>query len=129
MNIFGFGTDLVNINRIRSIMIKSKNFKKKIFSPLEIGVCEKRKNQYDCFAKRFAAKEAFSKALGIGIAKGLNFKEIIIKNIKSGKPEMKIIGKSKKITKKMLRTNNYKILITITDEKPFAAATVIIIKK
>ena len=65
MNIYGIGTDIVNINRIKKVIKKNNQaFKKKIYSKFEINVCEKRKNKAECFAKRFAAKEAFLKAVG-----------------------------------------------------------------
>ena len=76
MNIFGLGSDLVNIKRIQSILRNNRNFKKRIFSKKEIVIGSKKNNQSNYFAKRFAAKEAFSKALGTGISNGLSFKEI-----------------------------------------------------
>ena len=102
MKIFGIGTDITDINRIKKLL-KNKKFLKRIYGIEEINVCNKRKNKANCFAKRFAAKEAFSKALGIGISSGLNFKEIIIKNLTSGKPKIKLIGRSKIIFSKILK--------------------------
>ena len=84
MKIYGVGTDIVKINRIKK-SIKSKIFLKRIFSQNEISKCNKVKNSFNCFAKRFAAKEAFSKALGTGISKGINLNEITVQNEKSGK--------------------------------------------
>ena len=81
MKIFGIGTDIVNIRRIEQSLKKHKfSFKNKIFSKKEISYCEKRKNSGAFYAKRFAAKEAFSKALGTGIRKGVNLKNIEISN-------------------------------------------------
>ena len=98
MNIYGIGTDIVNVNRIRAAIKKNnKAFKKRIFTKFEIKTCEKRTSKVECFAKRFAAKEAFSKAIGTGIARGINFNEIIVHNIKSGKPSIKLLGNTKKI--------------------------------
>ena len=75
MKIFGIGTDIVNIKRMEKILKKNgKNFKSRVFSKGEISYCEKKKNPPSFFAKRFAAKEALSKALGTGIRKGINFK-------------------------------------------------------
>ena len=74
MSVFGIGSDIVNIERIKKVL-KNKNFKKKIFSTLEIKIIEKKTNKIASYAKRFAAKEAFSKALGTGISNGISFKE------------------------------------------------------
>ena len=75
----------------------------------EFKMGNKNKNSANCFAKRFAAKEAFSKALGTGIAKGINFKEIIILNEKNGKPYIKLIDETKKVVDRKLKKKNYKI--------------------
>ena len=94
MKIYGFGTDLVNTNRIVVAFKRNKLFKERIFSTNEIKFCEKKKDKFNCYGKRFAAKEAFAKALGTGISKGLNFNEIEIFNNKLGKPYIKVKGKS-----------------------------------
>ena len=79
MEIFGIGTDIVNIRRIeRSLKKYGIKFKSKFFSKIEISYCEKKKNSSAFYAKRFAAKEAFCKALGKGIRKGVNLKNIEI---------------------------------------------------
>ena len=83
MKIFGVGTDIVKIKKIKK-SLKNKLFLRVIFSTDEILRCSKTKNSANCFAKRFSAKEAFSKALGTGISKGINFNEIIILNEKMG---------------------------------------------
>ena len=126
MKIYGTGIDIVNTNRIKSIIKKNKLFKKKIFSKNEIIYCEKKKNSPSFFAKRFAAKEAFSKALGTGISNGLNFNEIEIYNNLKGKPLIKIIGNSLKITKKILKKKKFNINLSLSDEKLFAVAMVVI---
>ena len=77
MKIFGIGTDIVNIKRLEKILKKNnKNFKSRIFSKNEIFYCEKKSNPASFYAKRYAAKEALSKALGTGIRKCINFKDI-----------------------------------------------------
>ena len=85
MKIYGIGTDIVDINRLNK-SLKRKNFIKKIFNDDEIRKCNSQLNKVSCYAKRFAAKEAFSKAIETGIAKGLKFNEIIVYNTKLGKP-------------------------------------------
>ena len=86
MNIYGIGTDIVSVNRIKK-SLKNKNFLKRIFSQQEIIKCNKVSSIYNCYAKRFAAKESFSKALGTGISNGINFNEIVILNKKTGFPQ------------------------------------------
>ena len=92
MKIFGIGTDIVDVKRIKK-SLNNKLFLSRLFNKDEISKCGKTINSPNCFAKRFAAKEAFSKALGTGISKGIYFKEIVILNKKSGKPYINIIGK------------------------------------
>ena len=128
MKIFGFGTDLVNIKRIKKVMSNNKSFKNRIYSSLEIKMCEKRKDKFNCYAKRFAAKEAFSKALGTGISKGLSFNEIEILNNKKGKPLINLRKKTKLVTKTIIKNKTFKCFVTISDEQPFALAAVIISK-
>ena len=125
MNIHGIGLDVVNINRVKSIIIKKNSFKKRIFSNKEISFCQKRKDKYACFAKRFAAKEAFSKALGTGISNGLYFKDIEINNDKKGKPYLTIKNKSLQIVNKVLKRKKFKVFLSLTDEKSYALANVI----
>ena len=76
MKIYGIGNDITSINRIKK-SIKNKNFINRLFSKNEIIKCDKLLNRANCYAKRFAAKEAFSKAIGTGISKGISFNEII----------------------------------------------------
>ena len=124
MKIYGIGTDIVEIDRINKL-IKNKNLLKRLFDPQEIIKCLKVKNSSNCFAKRFAAKEAFSKALGTGISKGLNFKDIEITNNKKGKPILNVNGESKKIIKKLIK-KKFKTFVSLSDEKSHAIASVII---
>ncbi len=125
MKIYGIGTDIADINRLNK-SLKRKNFIKKIFNDDEIKKCNNQLNKVSCYAKRFAAKEAFSKAIGTGIAKGLKFNEIIVYNTKLGKPSIKLQGKTKKIVIKILKKKTFNIFLSLSDEKIFAIATVII---
>ena len=127
MKIFGIGTDIVNIRRIEQSLKKHKfAFKNKIFSKKEISYCEKRKNSGAFYAKRFAAKEAFSKALGTGIRKGVNLKNIEISNNIHGKPSILLKGKVANYLRKKVKNKRYDIHLSLSDEKPWAQATVII---
>ena len=124
MNIFGIGTDIVNIKRINAIIKKNKSFKKRIFTNQEISKCEKRKNKTECFAKRFAAKEALFKAVGIG--KKLQFNDVEVRNNPSGAPKFVIKGVSLKNLKKIFKNKKFKIHLSLSDDKPWAVASVII---
>ena len=97
-----------------------------MFNVTEIDKCNKQLNKTNCYAKRFAAKEAFSKALGTGISKGINFNEIIVFNIKSGKPGVRLLGNTKKLVEKILSKKKFNIFLSLSDDEPFAVATVII---
>lgn len=125
MKIFGIGTDIIKISRIKK-SIQKKSFLKRLYHNDEIKRCKKTKNLLNCLAKRFAAKEAFSKALGTGISKGINFNEIVILNEKNGKPFIKLLKKTKKNVNKKLKKKNYKILLSLTDEDNYAVAFVTI---
>ena len=127
MNIFGIGTDIINVRRIDlSIKKHGSSFKKRIFSKKEISYCEKKKNSSSFFAKRFAAKEAFAKALGTGIRKDVNFKDIEISNDKEGKPLISLKGNLPSYLKKKIKNKKYMIFLSLSDDKPWAQATVII---
>ena len=125
MNIYGIGTDIVNVNRIKDAIKKNKQaFKKRIYTNFEIRTCERRKNKIECFAKRFAAKEAFFKAVGIG--NKLKFNEIEIKNNSLGAPKLVLKGLSLRNLKKILKNKKFKIHLSLSDDKPWAVASVII---
>ena len=127
MKIFCIGTDIVNIKRLEKVFKKNgRKFKEKIFSKKEISYCESKKNSISFYAKRFAAKEALSKALGTGIRKGINFKNIEIFNDKLGKPSIKLKGKTESFLKKKIKFKNYVIYLSLSDDLPWAQATVII---
>ena len=127
MNIFGIGTDIVNVKRMeKSLRRNGDAFKKRIFSKNEIMYCERKKNPSTFYAKRFAAKEALSKALGTGIRKGIDFKNIEISNDNLGKPSIKLRGSTAIFLKKKIKTKKYSIYLSLTDDEPWAQATVII---
>ena len=128
MKILGIGVDLIKNERIK-ISIKNKNFIKRIFSKREILLSNKIKDKTNYFSKRFAAKEALSKSLGIGFRKDLNFKDIEIVNDKYGKP---FYFKSKKLNNiifKVYKTRNYNLFLSISDEKDYSIAFTILQKK
>ena len=125
MNIYGIGTDIVDVNRIKK-SLKNEIFIKRIFNQQEVLKCKKVSETHNCYAKRFAAKEAFAKALGTGIANGINFNEIIVLNKTTGKPYIVLSGQTKKIIKKKFKNKKPKISLSISDEKKYAVAFVTI---
>ncbi len=125
MKIYGVGTDIIKIQRIKK-SIKKNSLKIRLFNQEEIKKCENIKNSLNCYAKRFAAKEAFSKALGTGISKGINWNEILILNEKNGKPFIKLLNKTKIVVEKKLKKRKFKISLSLTDEDNYAVAFVTI---
>ena len=128
MNIIGNGVDIVKNQRIKNAL-KNKNFAKRIFSKAEIIQSKKNNNKTNFFAKRFAAKEAFVKAIGTGFRKNINFKDISISNNIYGKPKLTFNNKIRKLVKKKFKSNNFKIYLSLSDEKSYSIAFVIIEKK
>ena len=128
MKIFGVGVDLVKNQRIKQ-SIKKKGFVEKIFSKKEIFYSQKTSNKVNFFAKRFAAKEAFSKALGTGFKEGLNFKKIEILNDKMGKPYYYNSNNIKRIIYNRFKLKSYDLFLSISDETDYSVAFTIIQKK
>ena len=124
MNLFGIGVDIVDNSRIKK-MIRNKDFLNRVFSNYEILNSNKIANKTAFFAKRFAAKEAFSKSLGTGFRNNLNFRDIVIKNNKSGKPFFFITKKVKSLIKKKFKTKKFNFYLSISDEKNYSVAFVI----
>lgn len=87
--ISGIGIDIIEVARVQKLGSKSPRFLERVFTPGEIAYCLKKKNKYQHFAARFAAKEAFFKALGERIP----WKDVELVNLKSGKPFLKLRGK------------------------------------
>ncbi|MFN5222561.1 MAG: holo-ACP synthase [Bacteroidota bacterium] len=88
--IIGIGTDLVEVSRVEKLIRESVGFKERVFSPSEISYCESGKNRFERYAARFAAKEAFAKALGIGIWGGIPMNAISVIHGENQRPEIKI---------------------------------------
>ena len=128
MKILGIGVDIVENSRI-SKSLKNKIFIKRIFSNSEILTAEKVKNKKNYYSKRFAAKEAFVKSIGIGFRNNLNFKDISVINDKLGKPSFTITKKIKTIIKEQFKTSSFNFFLSISDEKKYSVAYVILQKK
>ena len=128
MKIFGIGVDLVKNQRIKQL-IKKKGFIEKIFSKKEIFYSQKTSNKVNFFAKRFAAKEAFSKALGTGLRGGISFKKIEILNDKMGKPYYYNSNNIKRIIYNRFKLKSYDLFLSISDETDYSVAFTIIQKR
>ena len=124
--IVGIGQDICNVNRISNTINRfGYRFKNRIYTKNEIIKCEKRLKSVDSYARRFAAKEACSKALGTGLARGVFWKDIEIKNNENGKPFICLHNTALKLLKKM-HCSNINIGVSLSDEKNYAIANVII---
>ena len=127
MKIFGNGVDIVKNSRIKKL-ISNKKFIQRIYSRSEINFSKKIINKEAYFAKRFAAKEAFVKSLGTGFRNGINFKDISVANTSYGKPKIFLNKKVKKIIDKKFKLKKFKIFLSLSDEKKYSIAFVVINK-
>ena len=127
--IIGHGIDLIDIRRVEKTINKFGNrFINRIFTKGEIIRSDNRNKRIESYAKRFAAKEACSKALGTGFRSGVYWRDIEVINEKSGKPILKLTGGARKRLEKLIPNNNdYNISLSITDDYPWAQANVIIV--
>jgi holo-[acyl-carrier protein] synthase len=128
MKILGTGVDIIENSRIKK-SIKNKTFIDRIFSKSEILNSRKIKDKISYYSKRFAAKEALAKSIGIGFRDNLNFQDISIINNKIGKPSFIITNKLKKIVKKQFKVSSFDFFLSMSDEKKYSIAFVILQKK
>ncbi len=130
--ILGVGTDLISVIRIEKLIAQfQQKFAEKVFTKNEISHAEKFKNSLPralFFAKRFAAKEAFAKAIGLGIGMCVDFKDVDIENDKFGKPQIKILNKKNAFLKEHFACKDFAIHLSLTDERSLASAFVVIEK-
>jgi len=123
--ITGLGTDLVEVERIATAISKRSGFREMIYSDNEIAYCESKANKFECYAARFAAKEAFFKALGTGWPEGTSFSEVEITHDALGKPEITLLGETQKT---LAPWGISKILVSLSHVKTMASAVVIVEK-
>lgn len=121
--IIGVGIDMIEVERVNEKIDKNNGFKEKIFSEQEIIFCESKKNKTENYAARFAAKEAFLKATGLGLTLGHQLSEIEVVNDNLGKPSFNLTGEVKK---KSLEKNWNRIHLSLSHLKNVACAIVII---
>ena len=126
--IIGLGSDLIDIRRIeRTIKRFGERFLNRIFTDVERAKSEGRKERVASYAKRFAAKEACSKALGTGFRRGVYWRDMGVVNLASGRPTMRLTGgaarRLQELTPNGMRAQIY---VSLTDEPPMGQAIVII---
>jgi holo-[acyl-carrier protein] synthase len=122
----GIGIDLVKIERIRKAIGNNDRFLKRVFTDQEIDKGEQKKDKYQFYAAHFATKEAVMKALGTGWRKGVRWKDIQVIHNKDGKPELKLVGKTKEIARKL---GIDQVLVSMTHTGEYAAAQAVALKE
>ena len=128
--IVGTGIDIIDIRRIKKTIEKYDfKFKSRCFHLGEINKSEARLKSLESYAKRYAAKEACAKALGTGLARGVFWKDIEVQNDKFGKPKIKLHNNALKFLKRIIKSDDFSIEVSLSDEKKYAIANVIIYEK
>jgi len=126
--ILGVGTDLANIDRIAGVLERhGDRFRNRVFTETEQRKAEQRKDVAGTYAKRWAAKEACSKALGTGLRMGISWKDIAVSNLKTGQPVMAVTGWAAVRLKEMTPEGHQTMIhVSLTDDHPWAQAFVVI---
>jgi holo-[acyl-carrier protein] synthase len=126
--ILGIGTDLANIERIAGTLERfGDRFRNRVFTESEQRKAERRADTAGTYAKRWAAKEACSKALGTGLRMGISWKDMAVVNLRSGQPQMHLTGWAAERLAKMTPPGHRSVIhVTLTDDHPWAQAIVVI---
>jgi holo-[acyl-carrier protein] synthase len=126
--IIGMGSDLIDIRRIEKTLERhGERFTRRCFTEVERTKSDRRRNRAASYAKRFAAKEACSKALGTGLAQGVFWKDMGVVNLPGGKPTMALTGGAATVLASLMPAGHEAVVhVTITDEYPYAQAFVVI---
>ncbi len=126
--IIGIGSDLIDIRRIeKTLATHGERFKNRVFTVVEREKAESRKLSAATYAKRFAAKEACSKALGTGLRKGVFFKDMGVVNLPSGQPTLALTGGAALLLAELTPPGHKALIhLTISDDYPLAQAMVVI---
>ncbi|MDP4989829.1 MAG: holo-ACP synthase [Marivita lacus] len=126
--IIGIGTDLANIDRIAATLERfGDRFRNRVFTETEQRKAERRLDTPGTYAKRWAAKEACSKALGTGLRMGIAWKDMSVRNLHTGQPVMEVTGWAKRRLDDLTPAGHVAIIhVTLTDDHPWAQATVLI---
>jgi len=125
--ILGVGTDLANIDRIAATLARfGDRFRNRVFTPTEQRKAERRKDVAGTYAKRWAAKEACSKALGTGLRMGISWKDMAVSNLPTGQPVMELSGWAKERLDAITPPGHSAVVhVTLTDDHPWAQAFVV----
>ena len=126
--ILGIGTDLANIERIQGTLNRfGDRFRNRVFTEVEQAKAERRKDVAGTYAKRWAAKEACSKALGTGLSMGIAWRDMSVANLKTGQPTMAVTGWAAERLAAMTPEGHEAVIhVTLTDDHPWAQAFVVI---
>ena len=126
--ILGIGSDLVNINRISAVLERhGDRFKHRVFTKVEQSKADRRKDVAGTYAKRWAAKEACSKALGTGLRMGIRWKDMSVRNLNTGQPVMSLTGWAEKRLREITPDGHSAVVhVSLTDDHPWAQAFVVI---
>ena len=126
--ILGIGTDLANIERIEGVLTRfGDRFRNRVFTEREQRKAESRKDVAATYAKRWAAKEACSKALGTGLRMGISWRDMAVSNLRSGQPVMQVTGWAAERLAQMTPPGHEAVIhVTLTDDHPWAQAFVVI---
>ncbi|ADO41766.1 holo-ACP synthase [Ketogulonicigenium vulgare] len=126
--IIGVGTDLCNIERVEGTLARfGDRFRNRVFTPLEQARAERNAKPAAIYAKRWAAKEACSKALGTGLAMGIAWKDMSVRNLRTGQPVMEVTGWAAARLATLTPPGHHAIIhVTLTDDHPWAQAFVVI---
>lgn len=126
--ILGVGTDLANIERIQRTLDRfGDRFRNRVFTEVEQRKAERRRDVAGTYAKRWAAKEACSKALGTGLRMGIAWKDMAVSNLRSGQPVMQVTGWAAERLQQMTPPGHEAVIhVTLTDDHPWAQAFVVI---
>lgn len=126
--ILGIGTDLANIERIQGTLNRfGDRFRNRVFTEVEQAKAEQRKDVAGTYAKRWAAKEACSKALGTGLSMGIAWRDMSVTNLKTGQPTMAVTGWAAERLAAMTPEGHEAVIhVTLTDDHPWAQAFVVV---
>lgn len=126
--ILGIGTDLANIDRIQGTLDRfGDRFRNRVFTETELAKAARRKDEAGTLAKRWAAKEACSKALGTGLAMGISWRDMAVSNLASGQPVMELTGwAADRLVRMTPADHDATVHVTLTDDHPWAQAFVVI---
>ncbi|WP_313349828.1 holo-ACP synthase [Paracoccus sp. (in: a-proteobacteria)] len=126
--ILGIGSDLCNIDRIAGVLARhGDRFRRRVFTETELALAPRRRHEAATLAKRWAAKEACSKALGTGLAMGIAWRDMAVKNLRTGQPTMELTGwAARRLAEMTPPGHSARVYVTLTDDHPWAQAFVVI---